>query len=33
MQDVSYPLDASAKQKVRVYASAEPYEPPDYLIL
>jgi CRISPR-associated protein Cas2 len=28
-----YPLDASAKQKVRVYGSAEPYEPPDYLIL
>jgi CRISPR-associated protein Cas2 len=28
-----YPLEASAKQKVRVYGSDKPYEPPDYLIL
>ncbi len=28
-----YPLEESAKQRVRVYGSAEPHEPPDYLIL
>ncbi|TBR58886.1 CRISPR-associated endonuclease Cas2 [Westiellopsis prolifica IICB1] len=28
-----YPLDATAKQQVRVYGSAAPYEVPDYLIL
>ena len=28
-----YPLDATAKQQMRVYGSAIPYEVPDYLIL
>ncbi len=28
-----YPLDATAKQQVRVYGSTTPYAVPDYLIL
>ncbi len=28
----AYPLDASAKQRTKVFGGPPPYEPPDYLI-